>query len=520
MNTTNTEPRKSPTKTYVLDTNVLLHDPESIFNFDEHRVVLPVEVLSELDRKKTKPGALGANARSVNRYLRELFSEALKNAKAGAQLIAQYEVEGELRVVVKEHLKTPSEAIQTNLKNTLISLSEPDHRILATALYIQNEYMGTDPDHEVIMVTKDSNMALKGMALGLKVEDYLTDSIQGEDSDEVRVLTLENPQELELLISKPDARLFIPGPDSADILINEYVILECEGIQEPARHIGDGIFLNLPIYREFCDKGSDARTGLQLPRGNRVIPRNLEQWIFMDALLNPEIALVTVRGKAGTGKTFIAIATALSEVLSSRSPYKHCYISRPVVNMGKDLGALPGEKEDKMAPYIQPYFDNLEALFGKKRNTESGTRTDDRTQTASKTSQKKSKKQPQIFKGSKPQGQQPPQKPYQWLLDTGAVEIEALTFIRGRSIADSYMIVDEAQNLTPHEVKTLVTRMGEGSKLILMGDPAQIDSAFLDSTSNGLVLVRERMSNLPLAAHVSLVEGVRSPLSDAAADLL
>jgi PhoH-like ATPase len=524
-----TTTRKAPTKTYVLDTNVLLHDPESIYNFEEHRVVLPVEVLSELDHKKTAPGALGANARAVNRYLREAFSDGLEGKTA--VLVAKYEEEGELQVVIQANLRkhlcsTRSEdregldalnAIATKLDDTLVSLKEPDHRILAAALYVQAHY--ASKKHEVILVTKDSNMALKGMALGLKVEDYLTDAVDGTDTETRRII-LEDPQDMEMFISQVDQKLFISSVDTADLLINEYVFLECDGMTTPARHVGEGVFTTLPLYQEFCSKG--VRQGLQLPKGNRVLPRNLEQWLLMDALLNPEISLVTVRGKAGTGKTFIAIAAALHEVLSERTSYTRCYISRPVVTMGKDPGALPGTLEDKMAPYVQPYYDNLEALFGKKKSFlgQGGTRTDNPDVLATKTAQKKSKKPAKVFTEKGQSGHQKPSKPYQWLLDSGIIEIEALTFIRGRSIANAFMIMDEAQNLTPHEAKTLVTRMGEGSKLILLGDPAQIDSPFLDANSNGLVLVRERMANLGLAAHVSLVEGVRSPLSDAAADLL
>ena len=306
-------------------------------------------------------------------------------------------------------------------------------------------------------------------------------------------------------------------------LINEYVMLTSDAWSEPARHVGEGAFVPLTLYREFLSTDSGSRKGLQMPRGMRVIPKNFEQWIFLDALLNPEIKLVTCFGRAGTGKTFLSIAAALSQVLSDFSPYKKLYVSRPVVQIGKDIGALPGSKEEKLSPYIQPYFDNLEVLFSKNSAPASAQPTA-REMVATDTRNKKKKAQamkaPQPIFGSQFQPVNQPRKPYQWLIDSGLIEIEAMTFIRGRSIGHAFMIVDEAQNITPHEAKTVITRIGEGSKLVLIGDLDQVDTPYLDGKSNGLIHTHERMKGHAITANVRLLHGVRSALSELAAQAM
>jgi PhoH-like ATPase len=257
----------------------------------------------------------------------------------------------------------------------------------------------------------------------------------------------------------------------------------------------------------------------------RVIPKNYEQWIFLDALLNPEIKLVTCFGRAGTGKTFLSIAAALSQVLSDFAPYKKLYVSRPVVQIGKDIGALPGTKEEKLSPYIQPYFDNLEVLFSRSGAPASAQVSPSSKQLIATDSQRKQKKA-QAMKSAQPifgsQFQQvgQPRKPYQWLIDSGLIEIEAMTFIRGRSIGHAFMIVDEAQNMTPHEAKTVITRIGEGSKVVLIGDLDQVDTPYLDGKSNGLIHTYDRMKGHSITANVRLLHGVRSALSELAAQVM
>lgn len=506
-------------KLFVLDTNVLLHDPNSIFKFEEHTVVIPVETLVELDRKKTAQGELGRSARQIHRVLRSFFEgHPLLHSDKGTKsshLEVELPEQGRLRIFINDGyvLRQPEcEALRERIRASIIHIDEPDHRIMASALYIKE----FNPEEEVVFVTKDNNMAVKAMSLGLNVQDFLNDKITTKELREYRKVEIpfdaysslfdtfnnvdHNAEELADTSFKLDLEFF----KETELQINEYVIFTCDGQELPARYIGEGYFKDLPIYTEFTSVQGGTRHGIQLPKGNRVIPKNFEQWILMDAILNPEIKLVTCRGMAGTGKTFLTIATALSLVLSEQSHFEKLYISRPVVEIGKDLGALPGELEAKLAPYMQPYMDNLEVLFSQRSNKGGDG--------------KKNSKKP-IFNAGK-DGASSPHKPYQWLFDGGFLDLEAMTFIRGRSIANAIMVIDEAQNMTPHEAKTVVTRMADDSKLILIGDTQQIDTPFLDDQSNGLVHTRERMKNLSLAAHTKLFEGVRSELSEAAAHLM
>ena len=500
---------KNEIKTFVLDTNVLLHDPDCIYKFQENRVVIPVEALVELDNKKKVQGELGRSARQIHRNLRILFqTENCHPEEQNFSLRSVLPKKGELCLVINdgEIKEAPEcEKLRKKLRSALITIDQPDHRILASALYLQE--IKKIPN--IILVTKDNNMAVKGHALGLNAQDYLNDKITTQELKEYR--SIEIPYEafdgLYRTFQKNDPKnnkplendrsffLNLENFDLSNLETNEYLIFKCQEQSIPARHTGEGYFKDLPIYTEFNSSKGGSRNGLQMPKGVRVIPKNLEQWILMDAILNPDIKLVTCRGIAGTGKTFISIATAIAELFSEKTHYEKLYISRPVVQIGKDLGALPGELDAKIAPYMQPYFDNLEVLFSKPRRNNGD----------------KTSKKPKVF-GMR-EGSSSPNKNYQWLLDTNQVEIEAMTYIRGRSISNAIMIIDEAQNMTPHEAKTVVTRMAEDSKLILIGDPQQIDTPFIDAQSNGLVYVRERMKEVPIVAHVKLFEGVRSELS-------
>jgi len=514
-------------KTYVLDTNVLIHDPESLRKFDEHTVAIPVEVLSELDRLKVQQGQVGASARRVNRFIRELFdnqdlaaiSEGDKDKPTA--LRASLPSGGELRVVINESLIREHFAGSRSerLRAVFMQVDAPDHRIIASALYLRD----TSKD-DVVLVTKDACMALKAKALGLEVQDYRNDRVEVTDGGEFRTVTVPANAMRDF---RDLGQVTVPAKVHGESYVNEYVMFTSDAWSEPARHVGDGAFVALPLYREFLSDVPGARKGLQMPRGMRVIPKNFEQWILIDALLNPDIRLVTCFGRAGTGKTFLSIAAALSQVLSEFSPYKKLYISRPVVQIGKDLGALPGTKEEKLSPYVQPYFDNLEVLFARTgvaqplptAGSPSGIVASD---SKAKRKQAQARKAaPPIF-GSQVQQQVAgqPRRPYQWLLDAGLIEIEAMTYIRGRSIGHAYMIMDEAQNMTPHEAKTVITRIGEGSKLVLIGDLDQVDTPYLDGRSNGLIHAHERMKGHAITAHVRLVHGVRSQLSELASELM
>ena len=510
-------------KTYVLDTNVLIHDPESLFKFDEHTVAVPVEVLSELDRLKTQPGQLGASARRVNRSIRALFeNRPLKDIAEGdanrpGALHAKLRDGGELRIVVNESLiRDHFNGVRSErVRAVFMQVDAPDHRIIASALYLRDTTKGA-----VVLVTKDACMALKAQALGLEVQDYRNDQVEISDVGDYRTITV-TAAAMRDFRELGQAGLKLAA--DATPLVNEYVMLASDAWTEPARHVGEGSFVPLALYREFLSSDSGARKGLQMPRGMRVIPKNFEQWIFLDALLNPDIKLVTCFGRAGTGKTFLSIAAALSQVLSDFSPYKKLYVSRPVVQIGKDIGALPGTKEEKLSPYIQPYFDNLEVLFSKNGSPASAqptARESVATDSRSKKKKAQAMKAPQPIFGSQFQPVNQPRKPYQWLIDSGLIEIEAMTFIRGRSIGHAFMIVDEAQNMTPHEAKTVITRIGEGSKLVLIGDLDQVDTPYLDGKSNGLIHTHERMKGHAITANVRLLHGVRSALSELAAQAM
>ena len=498
-------------KVFVLDTNVLLHDPDCLFKFEEHTIVIPVEVLAELDRKKTATGDLGFSARKVHRILRDLFGNLPSPTEHTTyKMEVPLPTDGQLRIVINEALITKNfpEGL-TRLQNTVLDLHSPDNRILASALYVQATEVPP-----VILVTKDANMALKAQALGLAVQDYKNDRVDQTETHGYAEIPLTQTEWFALAGCDWEAKGFAGVPIATDrkLLINEYVLvsLDCgaEGkFEEPARHLGGNRIVPLPLYREFCrgDTANGDHLGLQMPGGIKVVPRNFEQWTLLDAILNPRIGLVTVKAKAGTGKTFVAIAAALHEVLSDNSHWERVLITRPNVDMGNGIGYLPGDLEDKVGPYMQPYFDNLDQLFP---------------------TRKKPKNKPPKSRGhgtatnATAAQNNPPQKPWKKFQDMGMIQIEAMNFIRGRSLPNCLMIVDEAQNMTPHQAKTVVTRMGEGSKIILMGDPAQIDAPFLDSLSNGLVYVRDRMRDTPLTAHIKLIAGVRSEIAELGADLL
>jgi PhoH-like ATPase len=485
-------------KLYLLDTNVLLHDPESISKFQEHTVVLPSEVLVEMDRKKTAEGQIGANARRVHRVLRDLFdSKTLDEcAKSHAVLEADMPNGGSLRFTITQDSDF-SEQDEAHLNAVLIDRKQPDHRILAAA-YIHARHS----NEPLVLVTKDANMALKAKLLGLQVEDYRNDRVSVVENEGYREIKVSADTFESICNYEWDAEnangFEIELPE--DAYINEYFLISCEdecyeGIIEPVRTIGENRIALLPLYRQHMrgDVNRSDKNGLQMPGGIRVIPRNVEQWIHLDALMDADVTLVTCKGKAGTGKTFLAMASALHEVLSDNSHYQRLLIARPVVEMGRGIGYLPGTKEEKMGPYMQPYFDNLEVLFPNKRSAKTKNHNN---------------------------GQTPPMKPWERFQQQGILEIEALTYIRGRSIPNSLIVVDEAQNLTPHEVKTVITRLAHGSKLILLGDPQQIDNPFLDAKTNGLVYARDRLKGQAIAVHTKLVEGVRSELAELGADLL
>jgi PhoH-like ATPase len=417
---------------------------------------------------------------------------------------------GTLSIIINPYLVNPGQRspAMERLRAILPDLAKKDNRIIAAALYVQEQY-----PPPTILVTKDVNVQLKARAVGLESEDYLNDKVPALDEEASYQEIPVNIYELQRFCSEGS---FEVGAAVAKALyLNEYVLLRSdEGKTMPARYYGDGCVrrLKLPDF-------------VKAQGGIPIRARNLEQQFFMDALLDDSVAMITCYGKAGTGKTLLSTACALYQTQDEHSRYDGVSISRPVIALGKDIGFLPGSLEEKMKPWLQPYHDALEVLIPSKPPK-------DPQFAAKKVSKKKHKKheahfvaamtavQPSHASQNGGHGNGSMVKPYERLLKSGLVEIEALAFIRGRSIARRFFILDEAQQLTPHEVKTVITRISEGSKIVLIGDPAQIDNPYVDSRSNGLVYCHNRMKGQAIAAHVKLTKGERSKLAELAADLL
>jgi PhoH-like ATPase len=486
-------------KTFVLDTNVLLHDPQSIYKFQENNLAIPVEVLEELDAIKNEQSTeRGRNARRVHRILQELLPDA-RSMQEGVELPNG----GTLSIIINPYLEPGHHSpAMDRLRAILPDLTKKDNRIIAAALFVQEQF-----PPPTTLVTKDINVQLKARAIGLESQDYLNDKVPEVDEEAAYREISVTIYDLQRFCSEG---LFTLGAKEARGLhLNEYVLLRSnEGKTMPARYYGEGIVRRLKLP-EF----------VKAPGGIPIRARNLEQQFFMDALLDDSIQMITCFGKAGTGKTLLSTACALYQVFDDQSRFDGVSISRPVVALGKDIGFLPGTLDEKMRPWLQPYYDALEVLLPSKPPK-------DPQFAAKKVAKKHKKHDEQVFGGSGGSGLSGghghlgPVKPYERLLKTGLVEIEALCFIRGRSIARRFFILDEAQQLTPHEVKTIITRISEGSKIVLIGDPAQIDNPYVDARSNGLVYCHNRMKGQAIAAHVKLTKGERSLLAELAADLL
>jgi PhoH-like ATPase len=455
-------------KTFVLDTNVLLHDPLALTRFQDNAVVVPIEVVEEIDRFKRDPSEKGRNARQVSRLLDQLREKG--NLADGVSIDA--ESGGTLKVVFcrgETLAQLPPELRGGN----------GDNNILAVALEQRlQEVMGSH--QPVVLVTKDTNLRIKADAVGLIAQDYTTDKVDIADLYPGFCELWASAEQMDRVKSQgglPEADLSAGHPR---LVANEGVTLVDQAQPNHtllARFHGDSGALQ-PLQR-----APKVRLGA-------IQPRNREQTFALDLLLDPEIQLVTLIGKAGTGKTLLALAAGLHMVADERV-YDRLLVTRPVIPLGKDIGFLPGDIEEKMGPWMQPIIDNLDFLLGASEG-HGGSRGSQRTQRNSWTD----------------------------LKGMGLLEVEAISYIRGRSIPRQYMVVDEAQNLTPHEVKTIVTRVGEGTKIVLTGDPYQIDNPYVDAESNGLTWLVERFKGQPLAGHVTLLRGERSALAELAANLL
>jgi PhoH-like ATPase len=440
------EPVKRAVKNYILDTNVLLHDPNSILNFEENTVLIPIDVIEEIDRFKREPSELGQNARSVSRCLDELrvkgrLSEGVPLSNGG-----------NLRIIFPEKGANGSVTFGNNTV---------DNKILAVAhgVYKANESTPT------ILVTKDINLRIKADALGLQAEDYETDRVFVTDLYTGMFERQVTPEQMTQFRANEEMEL-PPGKYGA----NEYCLLSDAGNTKKA------------ALTKVDPTGTKLIPILEYREGIWGIkPRNREQCFAFDALLDEKIKLVTLMGKAGTGKTLMAMAAGLKRTVMDRE-YRRLVVARPTISMGKELGFLPGSLEEKLAPWMQPIHDTLEMLGDLNMGHESRRSAD--------------------------------------LIRSGTIVIEALSYIRGRTIANQFMIIDEAQNLTPLEVKTIVTRVGQGTKIILTGDPYQIDNPYVDSSSNGFNYIVSKFRGQAIAAHIELQRGERSELAELAANIL
>jgi len=435
-------------KNYILDTNVLLHDPNSLLNFQENNVFIPIEVIEEIDRFKRESSELGQHARMVSRMMdgfRETgsLSEGVKLPNGGR-----------LRIVFKDN--NGNGHGRPAISNTV------DSKIVSCALDVQ----AADKNIHTVLVTKDINLRIKADASGLPAEDYETDRV---NISELYTGMTEKTVSSEVM---------------AKFRANEELELDASMRYSPSE------------YCTLIDEVNPKRTALTKvdPTGKKLVPiidvregvwgikpRNREQHFAFDALLDDRIKIVTLMGKAGTGKTLMAMAAGLKRTIMDRE-FRRVIVARPTISMGKEIGFLPGTLEEKLNPWMQPIHDALELLSDLNMGNEHRRSGD--------------------------------------LMRSGSIVVEALSFIRGRSIANQFMIIDEAQNLTPLEVKTIITRAGEGTKIILTGDPYQIDNPYVDSASNGFNYIVSRFRPHAIAAHIELQKGERSELAELAANIL
>lgn len=436
-------------KAFILDTNVLLFDPQAIYKFGNNDVIIPMVVIEEIDRFKREMSENGRHARLFSRLIDEMRADG--ELSKGVKLPNGGMLAVELGVSAPLPLDLP--------------MDKADNRILALAMSLRKE----SPKRPIVFCTKDVNLRIKADALGITAEDYEPSSVEPEQLYS-GTATLQVDAHLvdEFYQNK---RLALRDKQ---LKANQYVILKDSA---NPNHTAMGRFSReldciVPIY-----KPAEGLWG--------IFPKNAEQAFAIDALLNDDIKLVSLVGKAGTGKTLLAIAAGLAKTVDE-GVYHRLLVSRPVFPLGKDIGFLPGDIEEKLNPWMQPIYDNIDFLFG--------------------------------ATGAK--GRRGAGKGCQELMNQGLLQIEPLTYIRGRSIPQQYLIVDESQNLTPHEIKTIVTRAGDNTKIVLTGDSFQIDNPYVDSANNGLVYLVERFKDEAISAHITLAKGERSKLSELASNLL
>ncbi|MDI6750747.1 MAG: PhoH family protein [Pseudomonadota bacterium] len=476
MNAKRTAKPAKSTKLFVLDTNVLMHDPTCLFRFEEHDLFVPMMTLEELDANKKGMSEVARNARQASRMLDEIVTGSEEDIQEGIDLAAPS------RGLASGRLFLQTEAINGLLPASLPT-SRADNQIIAVALHLRQKH----PKRPVILVTKDINMRIKARALGLEAQDYFNDKVL-EDTDLLYTGSLELPADFweshaqGLESWKKDGRTYyrISGPLCADLLINEFVWQEGpQPLQAWVRaHAGKTVELETLID---YSHGKNAIWG--------ITARNREQNFALNLLMHPDIDFVTLLGQAGTGKTLLTLAAALTQTLEQKR-FSEIIITRVTVPVGEDIGFLPGTEEEKMTPWMGALEDNLDVLNKPLDDGDKGNYSGDWGRAATMD------------------------------LIRSRIKIKSLNFMRGRTFLNKFLIIDEAQNLTPKQMKTLITRAGPGTKVVCLGNIAQIDTPYLTEGSSGLTYVVDRFKGWPHAGHITLQRGERSRLADHAAEVL
>ncbi len=441
-------------KNYLLDTSVYLTDADAIFRFDNHDIFIPLKVLEEIDKHKKRQDSVGSNARRIIRTLDELRANG--DLQKGIRL-----GKGKGIVKVMSYASLAGAIFPPDL-----DIRIPDHVILATAKAVQQE----QPSRKMIVVSRDINMRVICDSIGMVAEDYITEKA-AESSDQLYSGFVEHLVDDQVIDRFYDGEDILIEEDEVDQVWhpNQFLMM-VSNANEKKTALARFTSHHAPLGKIIHDKLPDWK----------INSRNKEQAFAMDLLMNPDIKIVSLIGRAGSGKTLMAIAAGLQQTIGLRSEnnhYSRLIVSRPVQPLGKDIGFLPGTMEEKMLPWLMPIQDNLKFLMGDRTSLE-------------------------------------------MYMEKGKIEIEALTYIRGRSIANAFVVIDEAQNLTKHEIKTIITRIGDGTKIILTGDIEQIDNIYVNETSNGLAHAIESFKQYPIAGHVTFKKGERSELATLASKVL
>ncbi|MDE3269964.1 MAG: PhoH family protein [Pseudomonadota bacterium] len=450
-------------KLFVLDTNVLLNDPHSIFKFADNDVIISIAVIEQIDHFKREQSELARSARLVSHLLDDISKRGVLSK--GIVLAPDQDKSGTLYINIGRQIERLPQQLSRSV----------DNHVLALALALQQEQSA----NKVILVSKDSNLRVKANAFGVEAQDFAADRVASKFSGESRIAV--STEQINVFYDKHRLELA-----DTDLCPNEFVVLEDDQQQQ----VGAGVYKQGQVH--LIDQSQSGVWG--------VFPRNLGQAFALEVLMDDAVKLVTLSGGAGTGKTMLAIAAGLAKTTDA-CIYQKLLVARPIFPLGKDLGFLPGDLDEKLNPWMQPIFDNLEFLLGDRNSDRGNDRSNERG-------------------GVRRQNRRASSGGYHELIEQGMLAVEPITYIRGRSIPKQYFVVDEAQNLSAHEIKTIITRAGEGTKIVLTGDSQQIDNPYLDDENNGLTRVIECFKHSVIAAHVTLTKGERSELASLAAQLL